>query len=128
MKKLKILIADDDEIFMSLIAFKLKKEGNYQIFTASNGKTAKQKAKEVYPDIIITDVLMPFASGLELIGYIRNELKLPAFIIAISTVGLESAMQEAYEMGADDFMGKPFNLEEMLLKIKNLSYINHSKS
>ncbi len=128
MKRIKILIADDDEIFMNLIAFKLKKEGSYQIFTASNGKTAKQKAREIQPDILITDVLMPFASGLELIGFIRNELKLSTFIIAISAVGLESAMQEAYDMGADDFMGKPFNLEEMLLKVRNLSHINYSKS
>lgn len=125
---MKILIADDDEIFMNLIAFKLRKEGNYKIFTALDGKQAKHLAQEVRPDIVITDVLMPFASGLELIGCIRNELKLDSFIIAISTVGLEMAMQEAYEMGADDFMAKPFNLEELVIKIVNLSPTNYYKS
>lgn len=121
---MKILIADDDEIFLKLIAFKLSKEGYKEIFTAADGKRAKKVARDIRPEFIITDVLMPFASGLEFIGYMRNELKLDAFIIAISTVGLESAMQEAYDMGADDFMAKPFNLEDLVLKIKNLSPAN----
>lgn len=124
---MKILVVDDDEVFMNLIAFKLRKEGNYEIFTALDGKRAQHLVQEVHPDIVITDVLMPFASGLELIEFIRNTMKSDTFIVAISTVGLEMAMQEAYEMGADDFMAKPFNLEELLIKIKNMSPINHHK-
>lgn len=117
---MKILIADDDEFFLNLIAFKLRKEGYDEVYTATDGKKAIKIAQNIRPDIIITDVLMPFASGLEVIGFTRNELKLNVFIIAISTVGLETAMQEAYEMGADDFMAKPFNLEELILKLENL--------
>lgn len=118
---MKILIADDDEAFMSLIAFKLQKEGSYEIYKALDGKRAKQLVQEEHPDIVITDVLMPFASGLELIEFTRNKVKLDTFIIAISTVGLEMTMQEAYDMGADDFMAKPFSLEELIIKIRNLS-------
>lgn len=118
---MKILIADDNDFFLNLIAFKLRKEGYDEIHTATDGKKAKKIAQKIRPDIIITDILMPFASGLEVIGFIRNELKPDVFIIAISAVGLETAMQEAYEMGADDFMAKPFNLEELILKLKNLS-------
>lgn len=124
---MKILIADDDEAFMSLIAFKLQKEGSYEIYKALDGKRAKQLVQEVHPDIVITDVLMPFASGLELIEFTRNKVKLDTFIIAISTVGLEMAMQEAYDMGADDFMAKPFSLEELIIKIRNLSPTNPCK-
>ncbi len=118
---MKILIADDDEMFLNLIAFTLRKEGSYEIFTATDGKKAKKMAHEIHPDVVISDVLMPFASGLELVEYIKNELKLEPFIIVTSTVGLEVAMQEVYEVGADDFMAKPFNLGELLLKLKNIS-------
>lgn len=123
---MKILLADDDEFFLNLVAFKLRKEGYGEVYTATDGKKAKKIAQNIRPDIIITDVLMPYASGLEVIGFTQNELKLNVFIIAISSVGLETAMQEAYEMGADDFMAKPFNLEELILKLKNLSPQRHN--
>lgn len=121
----KILIADDDEMFLNLLAFKLQKEGCFQIYTAPDGKKAKQLAAEVRPDIVITDVLMPIASGLELIEHIRTGLKLNSFVVAISTLGLEMNMQEALDLGADDFMAKPINLEELIIKVKNLSPTKH---
>ncbi len=121
---MKILIADDDEIFMQLIAFKLKKEKDYQVYTATDGKRAMQIAKEVKLDVLITDILMPFASGLELIEFVRKSTSADTFIIAISAAGLEANMKEVYDMGADDFISKPFPLEELILKIKNVLHTN----
>lgn len=117
---MKILIADDDEMFMQLIAFKLEKEKSYQIYTAVDGKRAMQIAQEIKPDVVITDILMPFASGLELIEFLRKSMSSDIFIIAISTAGLEFNMKEAYEMGADDFIAKPFPLEDLIIKIRNV--------
>lgn len=117
---MKILIADDDEMFMKLIAFKLEKEKSYQIYTAADGKRAMQLARQIKPDIVITDILMPFASGLELIEFLRKKMASETFIIAISTAGLQLNMQEAYELGADDFVTKPFPLEDLIIKIRNM--------
>lgn len=125
---MKILIADDDEIFMRLIAFKLGKEESYQIYTATDGKRAIQLAKQTKPEVVITDILMPFASGLELIEYVRKCLSPETFIIAISTAGLATNMQEAYDMGADDFIAKPFPLEDLLVKISNVLPTNSTSS
>ena len=115
---MKILIADDDEALLNMIAFKLKKENFGEIFTATDGKTALQIVEEEAPDIIVTDILMPYCSGLELISFVRNELHQNTPIITLSVVGLEDTVLEAFELGANDFMSKPFNLPELLIRIR----------
>lgn len=115
---MKILVADDDEALLNMIAFKLKKENFGEIFTATDGKTARQIVEEETPDIIVTDILMPYCSGLELISFVRNELHRNTPIITLSVVGLEDTVLEAFELGANDFMSKPFNLPELLIRIR----------
>jgi DNA-binding response OmpR family regulator len=115
---MKILIADDDEALLNMIAFKLKKDKFGEIFTAIDGKAAKQIVEEETPDVIVTDILMPYCSGLELISYVRNELHRNTPIITLSVVGLEDTVLEAFELGANDFMSKPFNLPELLIRIR----------
>ncbi len=115
---MKILVADDDEALLNMIAFKLKKENFGEIFTATDGKAAKQIVEEETPDVIVTDILMPYCSGLELISFIRNELHWNTPIITLSVVGLEDTVLEAFELGANDFMSKPFNLAELLIRIR----------
>jgi DNA-binding response OmpR family regulator len=115
---MKILIADDDEALLNMIAFKLKKDKFGEIFTATDGKAAKQIVEEEIPDVIVTDILMPYCSGLELISYVRNELHRNTPIITLSVVGLEDTVLEAFELGANDFMSKPFNLPELLIRIR----------
>ncbi len=115
---MKILIADDDEALLNMIAFKLKKDNFGEIFIATDGKAAKQIAKEENPDVIVSDILMPYCSGLELISFVRNELHRNTPIITLSVVGLEDTVLEAFELGANDFMSKPFNLPELLIRIR----------
>jgi len=115
---MKILVADDDEALLNMIAFKLKKENFGEVFTATDGKTARQIVEEEAPDIIVTDILMPYCSGLELISFVRNELQRNTPIITLSVVGLEDTVLEAFELGANDFMSKPFNLPELLIRIR----------
>ncbi len=115
---MKILVADDDDALLNMIAYKLRKENFGEIFTATDGKAAKQIIEYEKPDVIVTDILMPFVSGLELIAYVRNYLHLDIPIITLSIVGLEDTVLEAFELGANDFMSKPFNLPELLIRIR----------
>lgn len=116
----KILIAEDDEALLNMIAFKLRGEGFSQIYCAYDGKRAKRLAKEETPDVIITDILMPFASGLEVISYVKLELGHDPFIIALSALGTTHSEKEAYDLGANYYLAKPFNLQELVDQIKSV--------
>lgn len=112
----KILLAEDDELLVSLLQFRLKKEG-YEVAYVSNGKEVKKYLETTIPDIIVSDIMMPYFSGIELIDYVRNELKLPIPIIIISAAGNEENVLSAFELGANDFVAKPFSPTELLLRI-----------
>ncbi|MEQ9439046.1 MAG: response regulator [Cyclobacteriaceae bacterium] len=116
----KILIAEDDEALLNMIAFKLRSEGFSEIFCAYDGKRAKRLAKEKKPDVIITDILMPFASGLEVINYVKLELAYDPFIIALSALGTTQTETEAYDLGANFYLAKPFNLQELVDQVKQV--------
>ncbi len=116
----KILIAEDDEALLNMIAFKLRGEGLSQIFHAYDGKRAKRIIQEEKPSVIITDILMPFASGLEVISYVRLELKYDPFIIALSAMNTPQAEAEAYDLGANYYLAKPFNLQGLVDQVKQV--------
>jgi two-component system response regulator VicR len=114
----KILIAEDEILMLKALAFKLKKEG-YQIDLASDGRQAMEKVKSNTYDLILTDVMMPFISGMEILSYIKgNSLKKSTPVILISAIGLEDVVLEGFELGAEDFIYKPFNLNELSVRIK----------
>ena len=116
-KKYKVLIAEDDAMMLRTIEFKLSQE-NFEVISCANGKEALQKISSENPDIIVTDVMMPYISGLDLIGKIKVEMKLTIPIIILSAVGLEKTVLEAFELGADDFITKPFSPNELIVRIK----------
>ncbi|MGB3589275.1 MAG: response regulator [Tunicatimonas sp.] len=116
----KILIAEDDEALLNMIAFKLRGEGFSQIFHAYDGKRAKRVIQEEKPSVIITDILMPFASGLEVISYVRLELEYDPFIIALSAMNTPHAEAEAYDLGANYYLAKPFNLQGLIEQVKQV--------
>ncbi|RKR12989.1 response regulator receiver domain-containing protein [Maribacter vaceletii] len=115
MKK-KILLADDDELLISLLQFRLKKEG-HEVTFVSNGKQVKEYLNNTIPDVIVSDIMMPYFSGIELVDFVRNELKLTIPIIIISSAGNEENVLSAFELGANDFISKPFSPTELLLRI-----------
>jgi len=108
---MKILLVEDDEVLLQIMKHRLCLSGEHEILSARNGKIAMRLAEKHRPEMIITDMLMPVASGAELIEYVRNTLILPAHIMAISTISLDSFRQEALEIGADCFIAKPFDLD-----------------
>jgi len=114
-----VLLAEDDNALSLLLKFRLEREG-YGMIIAKNGLEAMQQIAEATPDIILADIMMPFASGLEVTSHVRNELKLDVPIVLFSSAGQEKMVMEAFNLGASDFMSKPFNPNELLLRMKRL--------
>jgi len=115
---MKILVAEDEPLMLMAIEAKLKNDG-FEVIGVSDGQEAL-KALEIHlPDLIITDIVMPYTSGLELIGIVRANLKkIP--IIVLSGLGQEDTVMEAFQLGADDFITKPFNPTELSVRVKRL--------
>ncbi len=114
-----ILIAEDDELILRTVEHKLIKEGHEVILTR-NGQEAIEKISELNLDLIVTDIMMPFASGIEILSAIKNfGKKIP--VIVLSSMGQEEVVVDAFDLGAADFMVKPFSPNELMLRIKRLT-------
>jgi two-component system, OmpR family, response regulator VicR len=118
----KILVIEDETIMLKAIEFKLKKEG-YTVLTAENGRAGLQAVMDLAPDLVITDIMVPYITGLEIVDYIKNKnpRKLP--VIVLSAVGLEKTVLEAFKLGADDFITKPFSPNELVVRVKRLLFV-----
>ncbi len=116
---MRILIAEDEELLLKALAFRLKKVG-FEVITADNGKIAIDMLKGNLPDLVITDVMMPFATGLEVISHVRTQEKSSVPIIVLSEAGQENIVLEAFNLGADDFVNKPFSPNELTSRVKRL--------
>jgi DNA-binding response OmpR family regulator len=117
---MKILIADDELIMLKIIELRLKKDGHDVIVTA-NGQEALEQIKLQDPDMIIADIMMPFTSGLEIVSVVKhnnNYRKVP--IIILSSMGQENVVLEAFKLGADDYITKPFSPNELSMRVKRL--------
>jgi DNA-binding response OmpR family regulator len=116
----KILVCDDDEALVSMIRFKLSRENIGEIVKAVDGREAKALLKEQDFDLIITDIHMPFHSGLEITTFVRNDLKKKTPIIVLSAEGLEDTVLQAFEIGANDFITKPFSPAELAVRVRRI--------
>jgi two-component system, OmpR family, phosphate regulon response regulator OmpR len=117
-----ILIVDDDDRIRNLLKDYLS-ENNYMVSTAENANQAKEKIQYISFDIIILDVMMPGQNGYELTKEIKKQIKIP--IILLTAKGEVENRIKGLELGADDYLGKPFEPKELLLRIKNI--INKNK-
>ncbi|MGB3106498.1 MULTISPECIES: response regulator transcription factor [Sphingobacterium] len=113
-----ILIAEDDELILRTVEHKLVKEGHEVVLTR-NGREAIEKINELDLDLVVTDIMMPFASGIEILSAIKRiGKKIP--VIVLSSMGQEEVVVDAFDLGASDFMVKPFSPNELILRIKRL--------
>jgi len=112
-----ILIVDDDNRIRDLLKDYLS-ENNYIVSSAENADQAKEKLKYLKFDIIILDVMMPGQNGYELTREIKKEIKVP--IILLTAKGEVENRIRGLELGADDYIGKPFEPKELLLRIRNI--------
>lgn len=121
---MKILIAEDEPLILQTLELKLKKEG-YQVIGCVDGLDALQKIDSEHPDLIITDIMMPYMSGLEVVRKVKQDVSSRNTpVIVLSTMGQESIVEEAFELGADDYLKKPFSLSELSIRIKKLAKKN----
>lgn len=119
MEHKKILVADDEVMVVKLIKFRLEKEG-YDVLTATDGEQALQILTAGGIDLVITDLLMPVHSGLEITQRAKSlpSGKIP--VIILSGAGMEKNVVEAFKIGVDDFVNKPFSPEELTIRVKKL--------
>mgnify|MGYP001088647395 CR=1 FL=1 len=117
MDKKRLLLAEDDELLASLLNYRLEKSG-YQVSLSNNGKEVKDHLAKEMPDLIISDIMMPYFSGLELIDFVRNELKSTTPIIIISSAGNEENVLNAFNLGANDFISKPVSPAELIVRVE----------
>jgi len=115
----KIVLAEDNSVLSLLLKFRLEKEG-YKLLIAKDGKEAVDFIENQNPDLILTDIMMPFISGLEVISHVRGKLHSQTPIIVFSAAGQEDIVAQAFNLGATDFMSKPFSPNELVIRTKNL--------
>lgn len=115
----KIVIIEDDKIIINILDFLLKKEG-FETHIATNGIDGIEKITAVRPDLIISDIMMPYKSGLEITLFSKTNFpEIP--IIIISARGKEDqTVTEVANLGVDVFFAKPFDPKELIEKVKNL--------
>ena len=112
-----ILVVDDDDGIRSLVK-KYLNENNYLVTTANSAEDANEKINIIKFDLIILDIMMPGKSGLEFIQENQKKLKTP--IILLTAKGQANERIEGLEIGADDYLPKPFEPKELILRIQNI--------
>ena len=113
----RILVVDDEERMVRFIRMNLEHDG-FQVSEAFNGKQAIQKMRDVTPDLILLDVMMPDLTGFEVLETIREISNVP--VIMLTAKGEEDDRVRGLEHGADDYMVKPFSTRELVSRIKSV--------
>ncbi len=117
----KVLVVDDDEDLVELIVDTLERDGRFEIRSVNNGFGAGMHIKEFRPDVIVLDVMLPDINGKEVCTLIRGEKSMDDVrIICISGMVEQDKIQELHDAGANEFMKKPFDVEDLLGKICRL--------
>jgi two-component system response regulator VicR len=114
----KILVIEDEELVRKVVEFRLKKEG-YDVYQAKDGGEALELIEQHQFDVILVDIMIPYVGGLEITQKVKSDPKTASTqIIVVSANGLENVILEAFALGADDFIAKPFNLPELMMRVK----------
>jgi len=116
-KRLRILVVDDDERIINFLRSKLKATG-YEVFTASNGIEGLEQAQAQEPDLIVLDLLMPKMDGLEMLKELRSFSAMP--VIMLTAKGADADRIKGLQLGADDYLPKPFNPDELVARIESV--------
>ncbi|MEX6687062.1 response regulator [Danxiaibacter flavus] len=115
-----ILVIDDDEIMQNVIEKVLLREG-YNVEVAKNGKEGLSKLELKRYNLVITDIMMPYANGFEIVSKLKQHPNTKdASVVVISTITHESSILDSYKMGVDEYIRKPIMVSEFVLRIKKL--------
>jgi DNA-binding response OmpR family regulator len=114
---MKVLLVDDEPTILETVETKLRREG-YSVFTAATAEDGMRLYKQAKPDLLILDVMLPQRSGFDLCKAVRKESKVP--ILFLTARAGESDRVAGFELGADDYVVKPFNLAELAARVRAL--------
>jgi len=114
-RQFRILVVDDEERIINFLRSKLKASG-YEVLTASNGLEGLEQAQAQEPDLIVLDVLMPKMDGLEMLKELRSFSVVP--VIILTAKGADADRIKGLQLGADDYLPKPFNPDELVARIE----------
>jgi DNA-binding response OmpR family regulator len=113
----RILVVDDEPPIVEMLAYNLKR-ANYEVLTARDGQEAIDMARQEQPDLIILDLMLPLLDGLEVCRVLRRERDVP--IIMLTARDAEVDRVVGLELGADDYVVKPFSVRELMVRVRNV--------
>lgn len=113
----KVLIAEDDLTLMETLEYNLRRQG-YHVLTAVDGLKALELARQEQPHLIVLDIMLPRMDGLEICRILRQEMNIPILMLTARAEEVEQVV--GLEMGADDYLTKPFGMRELLARVKAL--------
>ncbi len=118
MTKEKILVVDDEEDILELVRYNLSREG-YRVFCAASGEEGLRAAKTEYPDLIVLDLMLPGIDGLDVTRHLKGDdatRKIP--VVMLTAKGEESDIVTGLELGAEDYITKPFSQRVLVARVK----------
>ncbi|WMM24753.1 response regulator YycF [Tissierella sp. MB52-C2] len=122
----KILVIDDEKAIADIIKFNLEKEG-HSVETAYDGEEGMNMIHELMPDLVILDVMMPKKDGFQVLKEIRIEYRFPVIMLTAKEEEVDKVL--GLELGADDYITKPFSMRELIARVKaNLRRVDFSKT
>ena len=113
----KILVVDDEVSLQETLTYKLEKEG-YQVEVAGDGLTALELARSTHPDLVILDVMLPGMDGFEVCRNLRQESNIPVLMLTARDDEIDRVV--GLDVGADDYLPKPFSMRELIARVKAL--------
>ncbi|TWD99632.1 two-component system response regulator VicR [Neobacillus bataviensis] len=111
----KILVVDDEKPIADILQFNLKKEG-YVVYCAYDGNEAIQLVEEVQPDLILLDIMLPLRDGMEVCREVRKKYEMPIIMLTAKDSEIDKVL--GLELGADDYVTKPFSTRELIARVK----------
>ena len=111
----KILVVEDDKTLLEMLKYNLQRR-EYEVLTAEDGRTGLRLARHEEPDLVILDVMLPVMDGFEVCRILRKEMSVPVLMLTARTEEIDKIV--GLEMGADDYITKPFSMRELLARVK----------
>ena len=116
----RILVVEDNEEIAALVDFKLKHSG-YEVLLAETGRLGLEAAKDNQPDLIVLDVMLPEMNGLEVLTALKNDPELCSIpVIVLTALSNEWEIVKGLELGADEYITKPFKLQEFVTRVNKV--------
>jgi DNA-binding response OmpR family regulator len=112
-----VLVVEDEITLLETLEYNLKRQG-YHVLTASDGNAALKLAREEQPDVIVLDIMLPGIDGFEVCRMLRKEMSVPILMLTARDEEVDKIV--GLEVGADDYMTKPFSMRELLARVKAL--------